>query len=203
MSEALVQVAGELPPVLLAFDTDSPCVLDLEEAIREQGVPLRRVRADLIDDKLILGPLMLVFARCAAPGCFTCTGLTARPATQRCSVTRAHVWLKLFWKIAQKVGIKVVWTAGNISPDELASSDDVPAHYDLVSSRNAVMIRTETTACMAKKKFGANCADVGLRFIDPPVAFRFDQEGGGDLARVMLKAEVLDVDEWQREQECR
>ena len=48
---------------------------------------------------------------------------------------------------------------------------------------------------MAKKKFGANCADVGLRFIDPPVAFRFDQEGGGDLARVMLKAEVLDGDD--------
>ena len=140
MSEALVQVAGELPPVLLAFDTDSPCVLDLEEAIREQGVPLRRVSGPTSSTiNLILGPLMLVFARVRGARVLHLHWTYCSTSNSEVLGHPARVWLKLFWKIAQKVGIKVVWTALNISPNELASSDDVPAHYDLVSSRNAVM----------------------------------------------------------------
>jgi len=65
MVETAVQTIGELPPVLMAPDTQSPYVKELEKALQRKGVPVSRFAGPTRSKTLniLLGPLMIALAR--------------------------------------------------------------------------------------------------------------------------------------------
>ena len=135
---------------IVAFPRDAnPYQNLLYGALAERGVRVRYAgeRTSSHTANLLLLPLELALARLAGWRVlhihwvfgFAITGSSRSPAVRRLS----QAWFGFVLRLAQLMGMRLVWTAHNVLPHEPVFQDDVAARRALVAACDIVLAHTQ------------------------------------------------------------